>query len=166
MLNQVVLIGRLTKDPELKKSKTGKSVSTVFVALNRNYTSADGIKADYPPVILWEKNAENTAKYCVKGSFGYGFDKNKLIAYINLSGSNIEVGTEYPISQFIDNQEAEFNYHKNYIEEILQMNIQYYNCFLENMKLGFEQIIIFEVIFQVFLTIVSLLIITFIYNFN
>lgn len=68
MLNQVVLIGRLTKDPELKKSKTGKSVSTVFVALNRNYTSADGIKADYPPVILWEKNAENTAKYCVKGS--------------------------------------------------------------------------------------------------
>lgn len=103
---------------------------------------------------------------CIERIFGYGFDKNKLIAYINLSGSNIEVSTEYPISQFIDNQEAEFNYHKNYIEEILQMNIQYYNCFLENMKLGFEQIIIFEVKLHAFLTIVILLIITFIYNFN
>lgn len=68
MLNQVTLVGRLTKDPELKKSKNGKSVLTVFIALNRAYHSADGIQADYPPVILWDKNAENTAKYCVKGS--------------------------------------------------------------------------------------------------
>ncbi len=68
MFNEVTIIGRLTKTPELKKLQSGKSVTTVFVAINRPYDSTDGQNADYPPVVCWDKTAENLCEYCEKGS--------------------------------------------------------------------------------------------------
>lgn len=68
-MNKVVLIGRLTKDPELRYTPgNGVAVSSLTVAVD-NYNSKTGEKgADFIPVVVWGKSAENVAQYCVKGS--------------------------------------------------------------------------------------------------
>ena len=68
-MNKVVLIGRLTKDPELRYTPgNGIAVSSLTVAVD-NYNSKTGEKgADFIPVVVWGKSAENVAQYCVKGS--------------------------------------------------------------------------------------------------
>lgn len=68
MINRVVLIGRMTKDPELRRTASGAAVTSFTLALNRNFQSADGITADYIPCVVWNKVAENVEKYCSKGS--------------------------------------------------------------------------------------------------
>ena len=67
-MNKVVLIGRLTKDPELKYTPgTGTAVTTITLAVE-NYNSKTQEKtADFIPVVLWGKQAENTAQYTLKG---------------------------------------------------------------------------------------------------
>lgn len=68
MLNRAVLIGRMTKDPELRRTGNGKAVATFNLAVNRNFKTADGQDADFITVVCWNKVAENTAQYCSKGS--------------------------------------------------------------------------------------------------
>lgn len=69
MLNNVNLIGRLTKDPELKYTQNGKAVTTFTLAVNRGYTNAQGEReADFIPIVAWGKIAENCATYLGKGS--------------------------------------------------------------------------------------------------
>lgn len=68
-MNKVFLIGRLTKDPELKFTPgTGTAVATFTLAIDRKYQSKDGQKeTDFIPVVVWGKPAENTANYVGKG---------------------------------------------------------------------------------------------------
>lgn len=68
-MNKVVLIGRLTKDPELRYTPgNGIAVSSLTLAVD-NYNSKTGEKgADFIPVVVWGKSAENVAQYCAKGS--------------------------------------------------------------------------------------------------
>lgn len=68
-MNRVVLIGRLTKDPELRFTPgTGAAVATFTIAIDRNFTSKDGKReADFIPIVVWGKVAENTANYMSKG---------------------------------------------------------------------------------------------------
>lgn len=68
-MNKVVLIGRLTKDPELRYTPgSGKAVTTLTLAVD-NYDSKSGEKgADFIPVVIWGKQAENTAQYMSKGN--------------------------------------------------------------------------------------------------
>ncbi|WP_082686919.1 single-stranded DNA-binding protein [Bacillus sp. FJAT-27445] len=69
MINQVTLVGRLTKDPELKVTSEGTSVSNVILAVNRQYKNSNGeIDTDFVQCTLWKKAAENTVHYCRKGS--------------------------------------------------------------------------------------------------
>ncbi len=69
MINQVTLVGRLTKSPELKRTSEGTPVTNVTVAVNRQYRNQNGeIEADFVQCTLWKKTAENTARYCRKGS--------------------------------------------------------------------------------------------------
>lgn len=63
-INRVVLLGNMTRDPELRRTGTGKAVTNFTLALNR-YNSDD---ADFVDCVCWEKIAENTAQYCHKGS--------------------------------------------------------------------------------------------------
>ena len=65
-MNTVILIGRLTKDPELRYTGTGKAVATFTVAVNRGFGKDN--EADFIPVVVWEKSAENCANYLGKGS--------------------------------------------------------------------------------------------------
>jgi len=68
MLNKVVLIGRLTKDPDLRYTQSGVAVATFFLAVNRNFTNSQGEReADFIPVVVWRAQAENCAKYLNKG---------------------------------------------------------------------------------------------------
>ena len=68
MLNKVVLIGRLTKDPELRYTPTGIPVTTFILAVNRSFTDSQGKReADFIPIQVWRGAAENCAKYLKKG---------------------------------------------------------------------------------------------------
>ncbi len=67
-MNKVVLIGRLTKDPELKFTPgTGTAVATFTVAVDRRFSKDGQREADFIPVVVWGKQAESTANYMSKG---------------------------------------------------------------------------------------------------
>lgn len=66
-MNNVILIGRLTKDPELKATPSGISVCTFTLAVDRRSTQ-EGSTADFIPIVVWRAQAENCAKYLGKGS--------------------------------------------------------------------------------------------------
>ena len=68
MLNRVALVGRLTKDAELRRTSNGKAVASFTLAVNRNFKTGDGQEADFLSIVAWGKVAENTANYCSKGS--------------------------------------------------------------------------------------------------
>ena len=69
MINRVVLVGRLTKDPELKYTQTGVAVTRFTLAVNRTFSSQSGEReADFINCVTWRKQAENTANYLKKGS--------------------------------------------------------------------------------------------------
>ncbi len=68
MMNRVILVGRITKDPELKKTAQDISVINFTIAVNRNYTDQQGEKqADFISCVVWRRQAENVAKYVSKG---------------------------------------------------------------------------------------------------
>jgi len=69
-LNRIVLIGNLTRDPELKYTPTGTAICTFSVATNRNWTSSDGqVKEEvqYHRIVAWQKLAELCGKLLNKG---------------------------------------------------------------------------------------------------
>ncbi len=64
----MALIGRLTKDPELRYTTSGVPVTRFTLAVNRNYTNQQGEReADFIPITVWRGAAENCAKYLQKG---------------------------------------------------------------------------------------------------
>lgn len=68
MLNKVVLIGRLVKDPELRNTQSGKAVANFIIAVDRPYVADSGEReADFIPIVAWNKTAENIVKYLGKG---------------------------------------------------------------------------------------------------
>ena len=68
-MNKAILIGRLTRDPELRTTPTGRNVCQFAVAVNRTYTSASGEReADFINCVVWDKQAENLARYQKKGN--------------------------------------------------------------------------------------------------
>lgn len=69
MINNVVLVGRLTKDVELRYTGNGTAVGTFTVAVNRSFTNAQGEhEADFIQCVIWRKSAENFANFTHKGS--------------------------------------------------------------------------------------------------
>lgn len=68
MLNQMVLVGRLVKDPEVRELEGGKKVSNITLAVPRNFKNAEGeYETDFINCVLWSGVAENTSEYCKKG---------------------------------------------------------------------------------------------------
>ena len=69
MLNRVVLVGRLTKDPDLRYTASGVAVANFTVACNRPFSNQQGEReADFINCVVWRRNAENLANYMKKGS--------------------------------------------------------------------------------------------------
>ncbi|MCM1052516.1 MAG: single-stranded DNA-binding protein [Ruminococcus sp.] len=69
-MNKVILIGRLTRDPELRTTPTNLSVATFSIAVSRPFSPQNGgtPEADFINCVVWRRQAENLAKYCHKGS--------------------------------------------------------------------------------------------------
>lgn len=68
MLNRSILIGRLTKDPELRYTPSGVAVTTFTLAVDRPFTNAQGKKeADFLNIVTWKQLAETCANYLKKG---------------------------------------------------------------------------------------------------
>ena len=68
-MNKVILIGNLTKDPELSTTNSGINYCRFTVAVQRRFNNAQGEReADFIPVVVWRTQAENCHKYLKKGS--------------------------------------------------------------------------------------------------
>ena len=68
MLNQVVLVGRLVRDPEIKKTETNKEVLRITLAVPRSFKNSNGeYNTDFIDCTLWDMVARSTTDYCHKG---------------------------------------------------------------------------------------------------
>ena len=68
-MNKVILIGRLSQDPEMRTTPNGVATTTFSVAVSRNFTNQNGERdTDFFRCVAWRNQAENIAKYCQKGS--------------------------------------------------------------------------------------------------
>ena len=65
-MNKIILIGRLTKDPELSYTQGGKAVCKFTLAVDRPY-NGESKEADFINIVVWNKAGENAAKYLAKG---------------------------------------------------------------------------------------------------
>ena len=69
MLNHIVLMGRLTRDPELRRTQTGTPVASFSLAVDRDFGGRDGAErqTDFIDIVAWRSTAEFVSKYFVKG---------------------------------------------------------------------------------------------------
>lgn len=68
-MNKAILIGRLTRDPELRSTPAGRNVCQFSIAVNRTFTNANGDReTDFINCVVWDKQAENLVKYQKKGN--------------------------------------------------------------------------------------------------
>ena len=92
MINRVVLVGRLTKDPEYRTTPSGVSVATFTLAVNRTFTNAQGEReADFINVVVFRRQAENVNNYLFKGSLGGVDGRIQSRSYENQEGRRIFV---------------------------------------------------------------------------
>ncbi|WP_279081324.1 single-stranded DNA-binding protein [Lactobacillus apis] len=100
MINRVVLVGRLTRDPELRTTGSGISVATFTLAVDRQYTNAQGERgADFISCVIWRKAAENFCNFTSKGSL-VGIDgRIQTRSYDNKDGQRVYV-TEVVVDNF------------------------------------------------------------------
>ncbi|MCU5746492.1 single-stranded DNA-binding protein [Staphylococcus sp. SQ8-PEA] len=92
MINRVVLVGRLTKDPDYRTTPSGVSVATFTLAVNRTFTNAQGEReADFINCVVFRKQAENVSNYLFKGSLAGVDGRIQSRSYENQEGRRIFV---------------------------------------------------------------------------
>lgn len=89
MLNRVVLIGRLTKDPDLRYTPAGHAVCRFTLAVDRAFSQED--EADFIPIVTWRKTAEACANYLRKGRLTAVDGRIQVRSYENDEGRRIYV---------------------------------------------------------------------------
>jgi single-strand DNA-binding protein len=110
MINRVVLTGRMTKNPELRRTPSGAAVTNFTLAVNRNYESQDGQQADYIDCVVWNKAAENVERYCSKGSLVGVDGRLRSRSYENGQGQRVFVVEVVCDSvQFLDTRNRDEN---------------------------------------------------------
>lgn len=68
MLNRIILMGRLTRDPELRRTQSGTAVASFTIAVDRDYKNQDGSRdTDFIDCVAWRGTGEMVAKYFTKG---------------------------------------------------------------------------------------------------
>lgn len=92
MINRVVLVGRLTKDPEFRTTPSGVDVATFTLAVNRNFKSKNGEQqADFINCVVFRKQAENVNNYLNKGSLAGVDGRLQSRSYENKEGQRVFV---------------------------------------------------------------------------
>lgn len=106
MINRVILVGRLTKDPEYRQTPSGVSVATFTLAVNRSFTNSQGEReADFINVVVFRKQAENVSKYLSKGSLAGVDGRIQSRSYENNEGRRVFVTEVVADSvQFMDSK--------------------------------------------------------------
>ena len=111
-MNKALLIGRLTKDPELRATSTGRNVCQFSVAVSRNFTNANGEReADFINCVAWNKTADLMTQYLHKGSL-IGLEwRIQTRSYDNQQGQRVYVTEVVAESvQFLEPKNAQSNY--------------------------------------------------------
>ena len=119
MINNTVLVGRLTKDPELKATSSGKNYTQFTLAVNRNFKNADGEnEADFISVVAWDKTAEFLCQYQRQGNQIGVVGRIQTRNYENDSGVRIYI-TEVVAQniQFLDSKPKEDNGYTNQVKQ-------------------------------------------------
>ncbi|AJD92999.1 single-stranded DNA-binding protein [Jeotgalibacillus malaysiensis] len=92
MMNRVVLVGRLTKDPDLRYTPSGVAVATFTLAVNRAFTNQQGDReADFINCVVWRRPAENVANFLKKGSLAGVDGRIQTRSYDNQEGKRVYV---------------------------------------------------------------------------
>lgn len=100
MINRVVLVGRLTKDVELRYTTSGAAVGTFSLAVNRQFTNSNGEReTDFINAVIWRKSAENFANFTSKGSLVAVEGRLQTRNYENQQGQRVYV-TEVIVDNF------------------------------------------------------------------
>jgi single-strand DNA-binding protein len=91
-LNRIILIGRLTRDPELRYTPAGVAVTQFTLAVDRNFTGQNGEReADFIPVVTWRQLAETCANYLRKGRLAAVEGRIQVRNYENNEGKRVYV---------------------------------------------------------------------------
>jgi len=106
MINRVILVGRLTKDPEYRQTPNGVSVATFTLAVNKPFTNSQGEReADFINIVVFRKQAENVSKYLSKGSLAGVDGRIQSRSYENNEGRRVFVTEVVADSvQFMDSK--------------------------------------------------------------
>ncbi len=88
MLNKIVVMGRLTRDPELRRTQSGTAVTSFSVACDRDYKSQSGEKeTDFIDVVAWRSTAEFVSKYFAKGRMAVVLGRLQLRDWTDRDGN-------------------------------------------------------------------------------
>lgn len=119
MINRVVLVGRLTKDPEYRQTPNGVSVATFTLAVNRNFTNAQGEReADFINIIVFRRQAENVNNYLSKGKLAGVDGRIQSRSYENQEGRRIFVTEVVADSvQFLEPKNSNGGQQDNYQQQ-------------------------------------------------
>ncbi|WP_026675532.1 single-stranded DNA-binding protein [Alkalihalobacterium bogoriense] len=92
MMNRVILVGRLTKDPELRYTPNGVAIANFTLAVNRTFTNQQGEReADFINCVVWRKPAENVANFLKKGSLAGVDGRVQTRNYENNEGKRVYI---------------------------------------------------------------------------
>lgn len=89
MLNHIVLMGRLTRDPELRRTGSGVAVASFTLAVDRDYSPKDGEKeTDFVDIVAWRQTGEFASKYFSKGRMAVVEGRLQIRKWQNKDGEN------------------------------------------------------------------------------
>ncbi|HEL1639548.1 single-stranded DNA-binding protein [Streptococcus suis] len=92
MINNVVLVGRMTRDAELRYTPSNQAVATFTLAVNRNFKNQNGEReADFINVVIWRQQAENLANWAKKGALVGITGRIQTRNYENQQGQRVYV---------------------------------------------------------------------------
>ena len=139
-MNKVILIGRLTKDPELRNTPTGVPVVSFTIAVNRTYQDKNGERqADFINCIAWRNQAENLARYIRKGgliavdgslqtrSYDDPNGVRKYVTEVMVNQVSFLESKKDNANEFPDFNQAPQNNYQNYNNQNYNNNLNYSN---------------------------------------
>lgn len=92
MLNKIILMGRLTRDPELRRTQTGTAVASFSLAVDRDYKAKGAEKeTDFIDIVAWRNTAEFVSKYFAKGRMAVVEGRLQVRTYTDKEGNNRRV---------------------------------------------------------------------------
>ncbi|MDT0704441.1 single-stranded DNA-binding protein [Staphylococcus haemolyticus] len=132
MINRVILVGRLTKDPEYRQTPNGIDVANFTLAVNRNFKSKNGEQqADFINVVVFRNQAQNVNNYLSKGSLAGVDGRIQSRSYENKEGRQVFVTEVVADSvQFMDSKGN--NQQSNQSQEKMQTGNNPFNNGMQN----------------------------------